>query len=221
MLDAHEKAAENEFQEYTDDAEVWGEFAGRVALVAGDPENRKVTFPGDLRSGYTKSGEKEKTMIKTGLGRDLHRLTPGRKFLIGGIEIPFDRGEQGHSDGDVLAHAVIDAFLGAAGLGDIGELYSPEDPGWKDADSLELLKNAWAKVQNEGWSLLNLDCVVTCEKPKILPYRETIRRSLAQALGADPRSIFIKGKTNEGLGPLGSGEAVEAIAVCLLEKEGQ
>jgi 2-C-methyl-D-erythritol 4-phosphate cytidylyltransferase/2-C-methyl-D-erythritol 2,4-cyclodiphosphate synthase len=219
ILDAHEKAVETTLPaEYTDDAEVWGEFAGRVALVAGDPENRKITFPEDLRSGYTESGERKKVI---GLGRDLHRLTPGRKFLLGGVEIPFDRGEQGHSDGDVLAHAVIDALLGAAGLGDIGELYSPDDPRWKDADSLELLKNAWTKVQNEGWSLVNLDCVVTCEKPKILPYRETIRRSLAQALGADPRSIFIKGKTNEGLGPLGAGEAVEAMAVCLLEKEGR
>ena len=157
-------------------------------------------------------------MIKVGLGRDLHRLTAGRRFLLGGVEIPFEKGELGHSDGDVLAHAVCDAVLGAAGLGDIGELFPPGDPVWKDADSLVLLKSAWERVQKTGWQLINLDCVVTCEKPKILPYRDSIVSSLAQALEADTDQVFVKGKTNEGLGPLGTGEAVEAMAVCLLEK---
>ena len=158
-------------------------------------------------------------MIRIGLGRDLHRLAAGRRFLLGGVEIPFEKGELGHSDGDVLAHAVIDALLGAAGLGDIGELYPPEESAWKDADSLELLKGAWRRARDHGWRLTNLDCTVICEKPKILPYRDAIRRSLAQALEADPGTIFVKGKTNEGLGPIGAGEAVEAMAICLLEKE--
>ena len=158
-------------------------------------------------------------MIKIGLGRDLHRLEKGRRFLLGGVEIPFEKGEAGHSDGDVLAHSVCDALLGAAGLGDIGELFPDEDSAFKDADSILLPKKAWLKVRNEGWRLINLDCVISCERPKILPYRESIRLSLAKALEADPGMIFVKGKTNEGIGPLGNGEAVEALAVCLIEKE--
>ena len=156
-------------------------------------------------------------MLRIGLGKDLHRLAAGRRFLLGGVEIPFEKGEIGHSDGDVLAHAICDALLGAAGLGDIGELYPASDPAYKDADSLLLLKDAWLRVKADGWRLLNLDCTVTCEMPKILPFRESIRIKLAEALEVDSGSVFIKGKTNEGLGPLGSGEAVEALAVCLLE----
>ena len=157
-------------------------------------------------------------MIRIGLGKDFHRLEAGRRFLLGGLEIPFEKGETGHSDGDVLAHAVIDALLGAAALGDIGEFYPDNDPAWKDADSIELLKEAWHKVKAKGWRLVNLDCVVTCEAPKILPYRESICRSLAKALDVEVDKVFVKGKTNEGLGPLGTGEAVEALAVCLLER---
>jgi len=157
-------------------------------------------------------------MMRIGLGRDLHRLIEGRRFLLGGVEIPFEKGELGHSDGDVLAHAIIDALLGAAGLGDIGEFYPSTENSWKDADSLELLKHAWLQVKNRGWRLVNLDCVVVCDKPKILPHRDSICRSLAETMEVDPGLVFVKGKTNEGLGPLGTGEAVEAMAVCLLEK---
>jgi 2-C-methyl-D-erythritol 2,4-cyclodiphosphate synthase len=137
--------------------------------------------------------------------------------LLGGIEVASDRGELGHSDGDVLTHAVIDAVLGAAGLGDIGEFFPPSDKAWKNADSLQLLKTAFSRVRQTGWELVNLDCTVICETPKILPYRDRIRVSLAGALGLDDSAVFVKGKTNEGLGPLGEGLAVEAFAVCLLE----
>ena len=157
-------------------------------------------------------------MVRIGLGKDLHPLVEGRKLLLGGVEIPFEKGELGHSDGDVLCHAIIDAFLGAAALGDIGELYPPEDPIWKDSNSLQLLKKAWEKVKAEGWHLVNLDCVITLEKPKLLPFREKIISSLAGALEVEPSGIFIKGKTNEGLGYLGKGDAIEALAVCLVEK---
>jgi 2-C-methyl-D-erythritol 2,4-cyclodiphosphate synthase len=158
-------------------------------------------------------------MIRVGLGKDIHRLEAGRRFLLGGVELPFEKGEIGHSDGDVLAHAVIDALLGAAGLGDIGEFFPDSDPAWKDADSMELLKNAWQYAKAKGWRLINLDCVISCEGPKILSYRESICHSLAKALEAEPDKIFVKGKTNEGLGPLGTGEAVEALALCLLERD--
>ncbi|MDR2185065.1 MAG: 2-C-methyl-D-erythritol 2,4-cyclodiphosphate synthase [Treponema sp.] len=157
-------------------------------------------------------------MFRIGIGKDLHRLVPGRPLLLGGVIVPSDRGELGHSDGDALAHAVTDALLGAAALGDIGEFFPPSDPAWKDADSLILLKTAFEKVREAGWRLVNLDCVVICESPRLLPYRGTIRASLAKVLGADPEAVFVKGKTSEGLGPLGEGLAVEALAVCLLER---
>jgi 2-C-methyl-D-erythritol 2,4-cyclodiphosphate synthase len=157
-------------------------------------------------------------MIRVGLGRDLHRLIKGRRFLLGGVELASDRGELGHSDGDTLAHAVTDAILGAAGLGDIGALFPSAESAWKDADSMTLLRTAFAMVKKSGWLVVNLDCVVCCEKPKLLPYREHIRHSLAQALEVDPGAVFVKGKTGEGLDAVGKGRAVEALAVCLLEK---
>jgi len=157
-------------------------------------------------------------MIKTGLGYDIHRLKKGRRFLLGGVEIPFSKGEDGHSDGDVLAHAVCDALLGASSLGDIGELFPPSDPAYKDADSMELLRNVFAHVKNSGWKLINLDCVVICEKPKVLPFRELIRDSLAKTLEVPLDCVFVKGKTAEGLDSVGRGKAVEVLAQCLVEK---
>jgi 2-C-methyl-D-erythritol 2,4-cyclodiphosphate synthase len=158
-------------------------------------------------------------MIRVGLGRDLHRLVEGRPFLLGGLRIEAERGELGHSDGDVLAHAVTDALLGAAALGDIGALFPPSEPRWKDADSLVLLRRAWDLVRREGWELVNLDCVVCCESPRLLPHRDAIRASLAGALGLGPERVFVKGKSAEGLGPVGAGLAVEALALCLLERQ--
>jgi 2-C-methyl-D-erythritol 2,4-cyclodiphosphate synthase len=160
-------------------------------------------------------------MIRVGLGWDLHCLVSGRRFLLGGVEIPAEKGEQGHSDGDVLAHAVTDALLGAVALGDIGELYPPQDPAWKDADSLVLLRSAYRKVLEAGWRLVNLDCVVICEKPRILPYRAAIRASLAGALDVDAGSVFVKGKIAEGQGPAGKGMTVEALVTALLERTGE
>ena len=157
-------------------------------------------------------------MVRIGLGRDLHRLVEGRPFLLAGIHIPFPKGEDGHSDGDVLAHAVIDAILGAAALGDIGEFFPPDNPAWKDADSMELLRQSWARVKAAGWRLENMDCCVLCEAPKVLPWREKIRASLAAALEADTEAVFVKAKTGEGIGPVGEGLAVEAEVVCLLSK---
>ena len=157
-------------------------------------------------------------MIRVGLGKDLHKLAEKRRFLLGASEIPACKGEAGHSDGVVLTHAVIDALLGAAGLGDIGELFPPTDPRWKDADSLDLLWTAWNQVRGAGWRLINLDCVVSLEKPRLLPYREQIRVSLAKLLEVAPETVFVKGKTGEGMGNIGRGQAVEALAVWLLER---
>ncbi|MDR1231284.1 MAG: 2-C-methyl-D-erythritol 2,4-cyclodiphosphate synthase [Spirochaetaceae bacterium] len=155
--------------------------------------------------------------MRIGIGRDLHRLGEGRRFMLGGVEIPFAKGEIAHSDGDVLIHALIDALLGASGAGDIGAFFPPSDAQWKDASSLDLLHIVWEKLCGEGWGLVNIDCVVSCEKPALLPHRDQIRETLARALDVDASRVFLKGKTGEGIGSIGRGEAVEAIVVCLLE----
>ena len=157
-------------------------------------------------------------MIRIGLGWDLHRLIQGRKLILGGIVLPFEKGEDGHSDGDVLFHAITDAVLGAAGLGDIGSFFPPEDPQWKDADSAQLLQTVMEKVRAAGWHIENLDCVVKLEKPKFIPYRPQVIESIAHTLQIQPDQVFVKAKTGEKLPPVGTGDAVEATAVCLLSK---
>ena len=155
-------------------------------------------------------------MIRVGLGYDIHRLIPDRALILGGVVLPFEKGEDGHSDGDVLFHAITDAVLGASGLGDIGSFFPPEDPQWKDADSAELLKTVMEKVREQGWQLENIDCVIKLEKPKFIPYREQVIKSVAAALGVEPDKVFVKAKTGEKLPPVGTSDAVEAQAVCLL-----
>ena len=157
-------------------------------------------------------------MIRVGLGYDLHRLVEGRKLFLGGVEFDFSKGEQGHSDGDVLLHAVTDALLGASGLGDIGSYFPPEDEKWKDADSKLLLQKVWNDVRNEGWKIVNIDCVIKLEKPKFLPKRQEVINSIAQILEIESSNVFVKAKTGEKLPPIGTNQAVEAEAVCLLEK---
>lgn len=157
-------------------------------------------------------------MIKVGLGYDLHRLIEGRKLVLGGVEIPFEKGEDGHSDGDVLLHAVTDAVLGASGLGDIGSYFPPEEAKWKNADSAELLRTVLREVYSAGWKIGNIDCVIKLEKPKFIPYRKAVISSIAQILGVEEDRVFVKAKTGEKLPPVGTGEAIEATVVCLLEK---
>ncbi|MCQ2583488.1 MAG: 2-C-methyl-D-erythritol 2,4-cyclodiphosphate synthase [Treponema sp.] len=157
-------------------------------------------------------------MIKVGLGYDLHRLVENRKLVLGGVEIPFEKGEDGHSDGDVLLHAITDALLGASGLGDIGSYFPPEEPKWKDADSKELLRKVLKDVYAAGWKLENIDCVIKLEKPKFIPYRQQVINSIAEVLEVNPDQVFVKAKTGEKLPPVGTSEAVEAECVCLLSK---
>ena len=156
-------------------------------------------------------------MIRVGLGYDLHRLVVGRRLILGGVVFDFEKGEDGHSDGDVLLHAITDALLGAAGLGDIGSYFPPEDPKWKDADSAMLLSEVWKDITAAGWSLVNLDCVIKLERPKFLPHRREVIESIAKILGVAAAQVFVKAKTGEKLPPVGTSEAVEAEAVCLLE----
>ena len=157
-------------------------------------------------------------MTRIGLGYDIHRLISGRRLLLGGIELAFEKGEDGHSDGDVLFHAITDAVLGASGLGDIGSFFPPEEPQWKDADSAVLLQTVMEKVYSAGWKIENLDCVVKLEKPKFNPYRQQVINSIAGILKLDPSQVFVKAKTGEKLPPVGTSEAVEATVVCLLSR---
>lgn len=157
-------------------------------------------------------------MIRIGLGCDLHRLVEGRKLIIGGVQFDFEKGEDGHSDGDVLLHAITDALLGASGLGDIGSYFPPDQLKWKDADSAFLLKTVWNDVQKAGWKLENLDCVVKLEKPKFLSHRKEVIESIANILEVKPEQIFVKAKTGEKIPPVGTSEAIEAECVCLLSK---
>lgn len=156
-----------------------------------------------------------------GLGRDVHALVPGRRFMLGGVQLEADFGEDGHSDGDVLCHAVLDAVMGAVGIGDIGELFPPDDPSSKDESSLEMLKLCvYTTLKLSPWRIANIDSVVSCAAPSILPYRKAIQKSLAEALGIQETKIFVKGKSGNGIGDVGQGKAVEAIAVCLMERGG-
>ena len=157
--------------------------------------------------------------FRIGLGTDLHRLVEGRPLILGGVVLPYDKGEDGHSDGDALLHAITDALLGAAALGDIGSYFPPEDDKWKDADSAKLLQAAWKDVRAAGWELQNLDCVVKLQEPKFLPHRQKVRQSIARVLGVDVSQVFVKAKTGERVGPVGLCQAVETEAVCLLTKK--
>lgn len=157
-------------------------------------------------------------MIRVGLGYDLHRLVEGRKLILGGVILPFEKGEDGHSDGDVLFHAITDAVLGASGLGDIGSFFPPEEAQWKDADSAFLLKKVMEKVYAEGWKIENIDCVIKLEKPKFIPYRQAVINSVAETLNIENNQVFVKAKTGEKLGEVGEGKAVEVWATCLLSK---
>lgn len=152
-------------------------------------------------------------MSLSGIGYDCHRLVPGRKLILGGIEIPHEHGLDGHSDADVLVHAIIDALLGGAGLGDIGEHFPDTDESHRDADSLVLLETVVTSVIATGLEIVNVDSTIIMERPKISPYKQAIRESLARALGLAPARVNIKGTTGEGMGFVGRAEGVAALAV--------
>ncbi len=154
----------------------------------------------------------------TGIGWDSHRLVPGRPLVLGGIEIPHPEGLAGHSDADVLTHAVIDALLGAAGLDDIGRHFPDTDPRYAGADSLVLLRTALAAVEAEGWAVTHVDATVVMERPKLAPHRDAIRDTLAGVLGLDRRRVNVKASTGEGMGFVGRGEGVAALAVATLHE---
>ena len=157
-------------------------------------------------------------MMRIGQGFDLHRLAPGIPFVLGGIPLDWDKGPQGHSDGDVLLHAVIDALLGATGLGDIGEWFPPTAQHLKGSNSADLLQQVVNRLQAEQWHIVNIDSTILLEQPKLSAYKPKIAENLAQLLNIDVDRIGIKAKTMEGLGDIGSGQAVAAMVSALLEK---
>lgn len=157
-------------------------------------------------------------MFRVGLGHDTHRLVAGDGLVIGGVTIQHDRRAQGHSDADVLLHAITDALLGAAALGDIGELFPDDDPANRGRDSAEMLRAAHDRVAAAGWRIANLDCVIFAQRPKILPHRPAIRRRIATVLGVEESAVWLKAKTGEGIGPIGTEEAIAAECVALIEK---
>jgi 2-C-methyl-D-erythritol 2,4-cyclodiphosphate synthase len=157
-------------------------------------------------------------MSLIGIGYDSHRLAHGRRLILGGVEIPGELGLEGHSDADVLTHAVIDALLGAAGLGDIGERFPDTDERFSDADSLELLASVMSTVSAAGLSVVNVDCTVVMERPKLGARREEIRARLAQVLGLEGKRVNVKATTGEGIGFVGRGEGVAALAIASLEE---
>jgi len=219
--DAH-RQARREHRLVTDDATL-ARLAGHpVRLVPGTPENFKVTTPADLRLARLLAGASEGSipMLRTGIGWDLHRLEPGLPFILGGVRIPHDRGAVAHSDGDTLTHAIIDALLGAAGLGNIGMLYPDTDPRFQNADSMILLRDTLARVREANWLPVNVDAVVIAQRPRLNPHVEAMRRNLADALNLPVEAVSVKPKTAEGTGPEGREEAVSAQVIVLLRQNG-
>lgn len=155
-------------------------------------------------------------IFRVGIGNDIHRLVEGRRLILGGVEIPFEKGLHGHSDADSLSHAITDALLGAAGLGDIGSHFSDQNPRWAGADSLVFLRDALALIRAAGWQIINIDATIMAERPKMAAHLPKMRATLAGALELDEAQINLKAKTNEGLDAVGRGEAIAAQAIALL-----
>lgn len=156
--------------------------------------------------------------LRIGHGYDVHRLAAGRKLILGGVEIPWEQGLDGHSDADVLLHAVMDALLGAAALGDIGTLFPDTDPNYLGASSVELLRRVNQELTQRRWQVVNVDATLIAQRPKILPYRDAMRRNIAAALGVDVAQISVKATTEEHLGFTGDGSGMAAHAVAMIEK---
>jgi 2-C-methyl-D-erythritol 4-phosphate cytidylyltransferase/2-C-methyl-D-erythritol 2,4-cyclodiphosphate synthase len=204
--------------EATDEAALAEQAGHIVHIVEGTVENVKITTAAELEAARrrTDSPQFGASAGRVGTGYDLHRLVEGRRLVLGGVEVPSARGGLGHSDADVVCHAATDAVLGAACLGDIGGHFPDTDPQWKDASSLDLLRQAVALVRAAGFVVSNLDVVVVLERPKIVPFLERIRTQLAAVLEVEVGAVSVKGKTNEGVDAVGRGEAVAAHAVALL-----
>ncbi|MGI9253124.1 MAG: 2-C-methyl-D-erythritol 2,4-cyclodiphosphate synthase, partial [Thermomicrobiales bacterium] len=220
-------------RDVTDEARLCEDLGIPVAIVPGLPENLKVTHPGDVavaeallsmraRSDADMSAATSMASgwPRTGIGYDVHRFAEGRRMVLGGVAIPFDRGLDGHSDADVVLHAICDALLGAAGLGDIGQHFPPGDSRFKDADSLDLLRESARLVRETGYEPVNVDVAVVAESPKIGPHVPLMRERIAAAIGIFPAAVGVKATTNEGMGFIGRREGIAALATALVAPVG-
>jgi 2-C-methyl-D-erythritol 4-phosphate cytidylyltransferase/2-C-methyl-D-erythritol 2,4-cyclodiphosphate synthase len=201
----------------TDESSLAEKAGHTVRIVSGEASNIKITTPEDMpmAEAIGRSGQAARTG-RAGTGYDLHRLVSGRPLILGGVTIPFDRGLAGHSDADAVCHAVTDAVLGAAGAGDIGRHFPDTDPQWSGASSIDLLDRAVAIIRAQGLEVGNVDATVIAERPKLAPYIDSMRANLARVLRVSIDRVSIKGKTNEGVGELGRGEAIAVHAIALL-----
>jgi 2-C-methyl-D-erythritol 4-phosphate cytidylyltransferase/2-C-methyl-D-erythritol 2,4-cyclodiphosphate synthase len=219
---------EGRSSEATDEAMLVERLGLPVHVVEGDVRNVKITTAEDLATAkavalQTSTARRAEgdgfshRLMRIGNGYDLHKLVAGRPLILAGVSIPFELGLSGHSDADIVCHAVTDAVLGAANAGDIGRLFPDTDPKWQGADSIALLKGAMERVRHAGYRVANVDVTVIAQKPKLLPYLDQMRSNLAAALGVDAGAVSIKGKTNEGVDSMGRGESMAAHAVALLK----
>lgn len=228
LADAHARA-EREQVLGTDDAMLVERMGVAVKISEGDYRNVKVTTPDDLAlverfwaEAHQETKETDETVIRIGQGFDVHAFAENRKCIIGGVDIPFEKGLLGHSDADVLLHAVADAVLGALGLGDIGKHFPDNDPAFKDADSMKLLAHVWKLARERGYVLGNADCTVIAQRPKLAPYIAAMAANIAGALDAEPSQVNVKATTSEKLGFTGREEGIAAQAVvCLMRGAGR
>lgn len=207
-------ALENSTGDYTDDAQLLDGAGITPHLTMGSRNNIKITISEDLKMAESLIGSDN---IRIGHGYDVHKLVPDRKLILGGVEIPYTLGLLGHSDADVLTHALMDSLLGAAALGDIGRLFPDTDDRYKGADSIELLKEVCRVLHDNGYQIVNTDITVIAQKPKLSPYILTMRETLARAMEVDVGAVSVKATTEEGLGFTGSGEGIAAHAVSLIK----
>lgn len=209
--------------EFTDEASLAEALGRPVKIVPGDRLNIKITHPEDLDVVDAllrqRGGGTSVQVPRTGIGYDVHRFAEDRRMVLGGVEIPHDRGLEGHSDADVLLHAIADAFLGASALGDIGVHFPPTDPQWKDLDSREILRHAIALLRERGFRPVNLDATVIAEAPKVNPHVPAMRAEIARLTGLAEDEISIKATTNEGMGWIGRGEGIAALASAMILKD--
>jgi 2-C-methyl-D-erythritol 4-phosphate cytidylyltransferase/2-C-methyl-D-erythritol 2,4-cyclodiphosphate synthase len=207
----------------TDDAALVERLGLPVEIVMGDPHNVKITSPGDLEQAarFLQQGAREESRevgIRSGIGFDAHRFAEGRALVLGGVQFPGERGLLGHSDADVVCHAICDAVLGAMAAGDIGQHFPDSDPHFAGISSLALLTRVAAMAQAAGWEVGNIDIVVIAEAPRLAPRVPEMRRALAAAMEISPERVSVKGKTTEGMGFTGRGEGIAAHALCLLRR---
>jgi 2-C-methyl-D-erythritol 2,4-cyclodiphosphate synthase len=189
----------------------------RVKSSEKTPEQRVAARTNLRRQASQLSIHNSQLPFRIGFGNDVHRLAAGRRLILGGVRIPFEKGPKGHSDGDALAHALTDALLGAAALGDIGTHFPDSSPKWRNASSLLFLRHARKLLRQSGYEIVNVDATISLERPKLAPHILRMRKKVAAALGVKPAQVSVKAKSGEGLGAVGRGEALRADAVALIQ----